>query len=126
MQGDRTRVTHREACLKAIFDALAVLETEPLMVRLDEFGVPYSRVNDLESLWEDGQVQALGVLEEGQDPDYGEFQIMGLPFTLTEHARGLRRTAPRVGEHSREVLDELGYDDERIQALIASEVVTAR
>ena len=121
-----TRVTHREACLKAIFDALAVLETEPLMVRLDEFGVPYSRVNDLESLWEDGQVQALGVLEEGQDPDYGEFQIMGLPFTLTEHARGLRRTAPRVGEHSREVLDELGYDDERIQALIASEVVTAR
>lgn len=121
-----TRVTHREACLKAIFDALAVLETEPLMVRLDEFGVPYSRVNDLESLWEDGQVQALGVLEEGQDPDYGEFQIMGLPFTLTEHARGLRRTAPRVGEHSREVLDELGYDSERIQALIASEVVAAR
>ena len=66
------------------------------------------------------------MLENGEDPDYGEFQIMGLPFTLTDHARGLRRTAPRIGEHTREVLDELGYDNERIGTLIASEVVAAR
>ncbi len=121
-----TRVTNREACLKAIFDALAAIETAPLMVRLDEHGVPYSRVNDLESLWEDGQVQALGVLEKGQDPDYGEFEIMGLPFTLTGHARGLKRTAPRIGEHSQEVLNELGYERDRIDALIANKIVTAR
>jgi len=125
-ENNATRVANRDACLKIIFGALAAIDTQPLMVRLDEHGVPYSRVNDLESLWADGQVQALGVIEEGRDPAYGDFQIMGLPFTITDHERGLKRTAPRIGEHSREVLVELGYDADRIDQLIADNVVAGR
>jgi crotonobetainyl-CoA:carnitine CoA-transferase CaiB-like acyl-CoA transferase len=120
-----TRVTHREACLKLIFDRLATLDTAALMEALDTHGVPYSPVNTLESLWADGQVEALGVLESGTDPAYGDFQIMGLPFSMTDHERGLTRTAPRIGEHSREVLSELGYDNERIERLIKNQVVVA-
>jgi crotonobetainyl-CoA:carnitine CoA-transferase CaiB-like acyl-CoA transferase len=37
----------------------------------------------------------------------------------------LQRTAPRIGQHSREVLRELGYDDDRIESLIDSNVVAA-
>jgi len=122
-ENNATRVVNREACLKFIFDALAGIDTEPLMAMLDEHGVPYSRVNDLESLWSEGQVQALGVIEDGNDPAYGDFQIMGLPFTITDHDRGLKRTAPRIGEHSREILGELGYDESRIDRLIADNVV---
>jgi crotonobetainyl-CoA:carnitine CoA-transferase CaiB-like acyl-CoA transferase len=118
-----SRVKHREAVLKLIFDALAQEETEPLMTKLDQHGVPYSRVNNYETLWEDGQVQALGLLEQGSDPDYGDFEIMGLPFSLTDHDRGLTRTAPRIGEHSREILAEMGYDQQRIEGLITDAVV---
>jgi crotonobetainyl-CoA:carnitine CoA-transferase CaiB-like acyl-CoA transferase len=118
-----TRVVNREACLALLFDTLADIETTPLMAKLDEHGVPYSPINDLESLWEDGQVQALGVIESGEDPAYGDFEIMGLPFSLSDHDRGLTRTAPRLGEHSREVLEELGYDEQRIARLIADGVV---
>jgi len=120
-----TRVVNREACLKFLFERLAELETTPLMTVLAEHGVPYSPVNDLESLWADGQVEAMGVLENGTDPAYGDFQIMGLPFTMSDHDRGLQRTAPRIGQHSRDVLRELGYDDDRIEDLIASNVVAA-
>jgi crotonobetainyl-CoA:carnitine CoA-transferase CaiB-like acyl-CoA transferase len=120
-----SRVKHREAVLKLIFDALAQEETEPLMIKLDHHGVPYSRVNNFETLWADGQVQALGLLEQGNDPDYGDFEIMGLPFSLTDHDRGLTRTAPRIGEHSQEILTEIGYQQERIDALIADAVVLA-
>ncbi|MFT4564099.1 MAG: crotonobetainyl-CoA:carnitine CoA-transferase CaiB-like acyl-CoA transferase [Gammaproteobacteria bacterium] len=120
-----SRVKHREAVLKLIFDALAKEETEPLMIKLDKNGVPYSRVNNFETLWEDGQVQALGLIEQGQDPDYGDFEIMGLPFSLTDHDRGLTRTAPRIGEHSREIMTEIGYDQRRIDALIADKIVVA-
>ena len=112
------RVANREACLKLIFARLAELETQPLMKKLDEHGVPYSPVNDLESLWSDGQVQALGVIEKGEDAAYGEFEIMGLPFTLTDHIRGLARSAPRIGEHSREILREMHYSDTKIEQLI--------
>lgn len=117
------RVANREACLKRLFDALAELETTALMTSLDTHGVPYSPVNNLESLWADGQVDALGVIERGNDPAYGDFQIMGLPFSITDHDRGLVRTAPRIGEHSREILDELGYDLTRIEQLIENKVV---
>lgn len=120
-----TRVTHRDQCLKVIFDRLAEMETALLMEALDAHGVPYSPVNTLESLWADGQVEAMGVLENGTDPAYGDFQIMGLPFSITDHDRGLSRTAPRVGEHSREVLSELGYDEGRIDHLIENQVVVA-
>jgi len=119
------RVTHRAECLKLIFDSLAEMDTAELMAELDKQGVPYSPVNDLKSLWADGQVDALGVIEKGTDPAYGDFQIMGLPFTITDHDRGLKRTAPRIGEHSREILKELGYDRERIEQLISSKVVAA-
>jgi crotonobetainyl-CoA:carnitine CoA-transferase CaiB-like acyl-CoA transferase len=117
-ENNATRVKHREACLKQIFATLATLETAPLMETLEQHGVPFSRVNNLETLWDEGQVQALGLIENGHDSDYGDFQIMGLPFSVTDHDRGLTRSAPRVGEHSIEVLTELGYGDQRIQKLI--------
>ena len=120
-----TRVTHRDQCLRVIFDRLAEMETAPLMEALDDHGVPYSPVNTLESLWADGQVEAMGVLEHGTDPAYGNFQIMGLPFSITDHDRGLSRTAPRIGEHSCEVLRELGYDEKRIEHLIKNKVIIA-
>ena len=124
-ESNATRVENREACLKLIFDRLSTIDTAPLMEMLDAHGVPYSAVNTLESLWADGQVEAMGVLENGTDPAYGDFQIMGLPFSMTDHDRGLTRTAPRIGEHSREVLGELGYVDERIERLIENKVVMA-
>ncbi len=122
-ESNAIRVENREACLKLIFDRLATIDTAPLIEMLDAHGVPYSPVNTLESLWADGQVEAMGVLENGTDPAYGDFQIMGLPFSMTDHDRGLTRTAPRIGEHSREVLGELGYEDERIERLIENQVV---
>ena len=70
------RVANREACLALIFEAIGQHETQPLTVKLDEHGVPYTPVNDLKSLWEDGQVQALGIIEQGHDPAYGDFEIM--------------------------------------------------
>jgi crotonobetainyl-CoA:carnitine CoA-transferase CaiB-like acyl-CoA transferase len=122
-KNNATRVQHREACLKRIFDSLATRETAPLMETLAKHGVPFSRVNNLETLWDEGQVQASGLIENGHDSDYGDFQIMGLPFSITDHARGLSRSAPRIGEHSREVLSELDYDNDQIDALIDNGVV---
>ena len=81
--------------------------------------------DSLESLWADGQVQSLGVIESGEDPAYGAFEIMGLPFTLTDHDRGLVRSAPRIGEHSEEIMREIGYDDVKIEQLLSGDVVKA-
>ncbi len=124
-KNNAARVVNREACIKLIVDRVAEMDTAALVVTLDVEGVPYSPINDFESLWADGQVEALGVIENGNDPDYGDFKMIGLPFTINDHERGLQRTAPRLGEHSREVLAELGYDEDRIEYLIAHGIVNA-
>ncbi len=121
-----TRVQHREACVGEITRTLAHWDTEPLMEVLRAHGVPFSRVNAFENLMADGQVDALGVLAEGEDPDYGHFRIPGLPFSLTGHERVGARAAPRIGEHTSEVLGELGYEDGRIRELFREGVVAGR
>ena len=118
-----TRVEHREECLQIVFGELAKWNTAPLMETLREHGVPFSRVNDLKTLDEDGQIHALEVIRQGQDESYGEFRITGLPFRMTDMAPGELRRAPRLGEHTATVLEELGYDEAHIRKLRDAEVV---
>ncbi|MCG8425069.1 MAG: CoA transferase [Proteobacteria bacterium] len=117
------RVRHRDACVSLICQTVEEWDTLPLTDVLRDHGVPFSPVNDLESLMKDGQVDALGVMATGHDPAYGRFQIPGLPFTLSEHSRAYTGTAPRLGEHTIDVLKSLGYDDARIQTLLQNKVI---
>ena len=93
------------------------------MAALREQGVPFSRVNEYENLVEDGQLDALGVIEAGRGDAYPEFRIPGLPFHLSEHDRGQPVDAPRIGQHTREVLAGIGYEPARIDRLLEADVV---
>ena len=117
------RVTHRQEILDIVLPAIAAWDTEPLMHALRTEGVPFSRVNDLQHAAEDGQIDALEFMAEGEDPAYGSFRISGLPFKLSGHGMRPPVRAPFLGEHTRDVLARLGYDQARIDELLAGEVV---
>jgi len=121
--GNPARVANREACIGAISAAIAEHQTLPLMDALREHGVPFSRVNEYENLVEDGQLDALGVIESGRGDAYPEFRIPGLPFHLTGHERGEPADAARIGQHTREVLAGIGYEPARIARLLADGVI---
>lgn len=120
---NRSRVEHRQDVLDAVIPTIAEMEAEPLMASLQAEGVPFTRVNDLDQVSKDGQVHALDFLAEGEDPDYGSFRICGLPFILTDHTPAAPVRAPRLGEHTRAVLENLGYDQTRIDALLNGRIV---
>ncbi len=120
---NRTRVEHREDCLEIVLPAIASWDTQPLMEAMRREGVPFSRVNDLHHVAEDGQVDALGLISEGSDPEYGNFRITSQPFILSEHQPRPPVLAPNLGQHTREVLSDLGYDRERVDALLAQQVI---
>ena len=92
--GNPARVANREACIGAISAAIAEHDTGPLMAALSAHGVPFSRVNEYENLVEDGQLDALGVIESGRGDAYPEFRIPGLPFHLSGHDPGEPEDAP--------------------------------
>lgn len=122
-ESNPARVANREECIGAISAAIAGHDTRPLMATLREQGVPFSRVNEYANLIEDGQLDALGVIESGHGDAYPEFRIPGLPFHLSEHERGQPVDAPRIGQHTREVLEDLGYEPARIDRLRAADVI---
>ena len=80
-------------------------------------------MNEYENLVEDGQLDALGVIESGRGDAYPEFRIPGLPFHLTGHDRGEPANAPRIGQQTREILAGIGYEPARIDRLFEDGVV---
>ena len=122
---NRNRMANYQEFIALLSDATRKWETAPLVACLVEAGVPCSKINDLAALMEDGQVDALGAIREINDPDYGRLRVSGPPFHMTDFGNGAGFRAPRLGEHTRQVLGEAGYDDARIEALIAAGVVVA-
>ena len=122
-KSNQTRVQHREALLPLLIETIARSSNAELLGPLRKAGVPCAPVNSLEQVLADGQVQAIGALAELDDPDYGALRFANLPFFLDGRPGQVHRRAPRLGEHTREVLAGLGYDEARIAALLSPAVV---
>ena len=74
---------------------------------------------------EDEQVLHLGIARPAAHPTLGEIELVGQPMQLerTSQPAQMRSAAPALGEHSDEVLTNLGYDDGAIAGLRARGVV---
>ncbi len=113
-----SRVRNREALLPMLREAIGRHTTAELLAPLRAAGVPCAPVNNLAQLMEDGQVDAIAALADLDDPDYGPIRVANLPYFLDGAGGRVDRRAPRLGEHTRQTLAALGYDEARIDALI--------
>jgi len=81
--------------------------------------VPVERMNTLADVLADPHLAAIGYFGEVDHPSEGRLRAMAVPSEWSESPPGYRRHAPRLGEHTREVLAEAGYAAEEIDALVA-------
>ena len=77
---------------------------------LNEAGVACGRINNIKEVFEEPQVQHLGMLKKVKSKWLGEQTLMGQPVTLSRTPSTIARAAPKRGEHTEEILGELGYD----------------
>jgi crotonobetainyl-CoA:carnitine CoA-transferase CaiB-like acyl-CoA transferase len=68
-------------------------------------------------LFADPQVQHNGIVVEQHHPSAGPIQVIGIPVKLSETPGEVGPAAPRLGEHTQEILQWLGYDTEHIERL---------
>jgi crotonobetainyl-CoA:carnitine CoA-transferase CaiB-like acyl-CoA transferase len=108
---------------EAVARLLAPLPRPTALERLAAAGVPAAPCRTLEELIADPALAAHGDIVEQTHPVLGTIRMPGRFMRFAPLADALLRTAPRLGEHGREVLSELGYAPERIEALVAAGVV---
>ena len=80
-------------------------------------------INTMADLDVDPSFNSRGVFAEGDHPAAGNLRYPGRPFIMNESPWQLRKTAPLLGQHTREILSEMGYTDQAIEDLSVSEIV---
>ena len=100
-----------------IREAFASRAREELIAALDAAGVPCGPINDVAEVVEEPQVKARGLLRRVPHPAGVDVPQVGSPMRFAEAPLRVPAAPPLLGQHSEDILGELGYDARRIAAL---------
>jgi crotonobetainyl-CoA:carnitine CoA-transferase CaiB-like acyl-CoA transferase len=84
---------------------------------LERADIPVQRMNDVADIVADPHLAATGFFRTIEHPTEGKLRSMAVPSEWSESAPQFRRHAPRLGEHTREVLREAGLTEDKIERL---------
>ncbi len=120
---ERGLKTQRDAVAAGLAKGLATRTTAEALTQLKGTGiVGIAPVRTLPEALDDPVVRHAGLIQEVQSPYGGRYRIVGSPLKLTATPITAQRPAPGPGQHSAEVLGELGYREAEIAQLLADKV----
>jgi formyl-CoA transferase len=122
IQDDRSktksaRSVHRDWLNAEIETRLKSNTSDYWIEKLNEAGVACGRINNIKEVFEEPQVKHVGILKKVTSKHLGEQVLMGQPVNLTRTPHTIARAASKRGEHTEEILGELGYSDEELKRL---------
>ena len=100
-----------------VADEMTKRTTAEWLAAFERADIPVQRMNSLEDILRDPHLNAIGYFSEIEHPTEGRLRSMKVPSEWSETTPEYRRHAPRLGEHTREVLREAGYSDAQIDGL---------
>src|SRR5881628_3598739 len=117
------RVAHREELEALLGPRFLTAPTAVWLEKLEAAGVPAGPILTYDQVFADPQVKAREMAVEVNHPTAGRTRVLGVPVKLSKTPGAVRRPAPTLGQHTDEVLGELGYDATAITDLRTRRVV---
>jgi formyl-CoA transferase len=118
------RSKHRTAMNARLAEIIRGNTSEHWLDLCNKAGVPVGPINTIDKVFADPQVQHLGIATPIDHPKYGPQKVVGQPIHMSRYAQPKKlKHTPEPGEHTDEVLKNLGYDASAIAALRAKKVV---
>ena len=117
------RSINREALHWEINDRMQSRDSKTWVRLFNEAGIPAGEIYSIDQVFEDPQVQHLGLVQSVPSRAHGPVDVVGQPVHLSRTPSRLRTGTPDRGEHTRQILETAGYSTDEIDEFIRHEVV---
>jgi crotonobetainyl-CoA:carnitine CoA-transferase CaiB-like acyl-CoA transferase len=118
-----SRLAHHDELKARVEAALAAATAAEWVTRFEAAQVAAGPIYEFDEVFEDPQVKHLGLVAEVDQPGYGKAKMLAFPVRASATPARIRRPAPLLGEHTAEVLGELGLPKAEIERLAAAGVI---
>ena len=116
------RSQHIDAVYAFVAEQVLTRTTTAWLEAFDRADIPAMPLHTLDTLLGDPHLEAVGFFRTMEHPTEGPIRVMDVPSRWSETPPAFRSHAPLLGEHSVEVLREVGYGDAEIERMLASGV----
>lgn len=117
------RMANRQLLVDTMSTILKTRPTDEWMPQFERAGVPAGPVKSMMEVLSDPQTRARDMVIEVEHPVAGMVKALGCPIKFSEGSGVTRRGAPLYGEHTLEVMTELGFSSDEIAELAEAQVV---
>ena len=123
LASNNDRVMARDWMVPMLRERMAEKSAADLSAVFERNGLPFAPITRPEQLFSDAHLNQTGGLAPINLPDGRAVQTVLLPLTLDDERPGVRLNPPRLGEHSAELLRELGYDAAQIESMSRQKII---
>lgn len=114
------RMQNLPALVELLTARFKTRSTDEWLTVLEQAGVPAGPVLSVGEMLNDPHVLARDMVVEVEHQTVGKTRTLGSPVKFSETPTNIRRAAPVLGQHTREILSEYGYSDTEIDSLAAA------
>ena len=119
----KSRLKNRDY-LNTIIEEVTVLKTSEEWVELlEKVGCPCGPIYSIDQVFDDPQVKHLEMAKSIETSPFGKTKLVSQPFKLSRTPSYFKQSPPKKGEHTEEILDDLGIKSDRLQDLIDRKII---